>query len=576
MKHLFTLLCIAGLFSQAFGQTPDWLWVRGATCPTGSPIPTVQEGFSVATDRSDNVYLLGFFDGSYIAFGSDTISVANGLTGDIYLVKYSSSGQVLWARNSIAVPNSGALAYIVAADHNNNAFITGYLSGSRGDSIVFGSVVLHTVPTNSYMLVKYDSAGTALWANSDTDASHLSKGESVATDREGNIYITGTFSHAVTFDGTTLPDSSPTGSQASFIAKYDSSGHLIWARSMIGSNGVTANSIAVDMNGNAYITGIGDSVDFGNGVNTDPTANGTSPDFFLAKYNTAGLALWARHSGGGEATATGNCVATDTKGHVYITGQYTGDSMVIGPSTLYNPHTVYETYFLAQYDTSGTPRWAKGASGQANISIGYSVATDEHGAVYVTGSFLLRDTIAFDSTTIYPLRDTADPMFIVTYGSDGTLLCATALESGGDDQSGIAVDHQGNVYIGGDFEIVNPFIVGTDTLPLTGDENAFLAKYICSYKVTAGIDPLSLPVSLTVYPDPWGTAATVRYSLPEYMSSAQLIITDILGRQAATYPLGHASGEIAISSTGLSSGIYLYSLIADGRVIATGKMVIEK
>ena len=568
MKKLFTLLGILVVVSSSIAQTSEWLWARGAT----GPVPNGQEGLNVATDKSDNVYLVGFFSGSFIAFGEDTIQNPDPSSFIAYLVKYSSTGQVLWSRGT-----TGAIAVIygVATDHDNNVYISGYMQENHGDSVVFGNLVLPTAHSVNFFLVKYDSAGTVLWAKSDTNYSHVSEGQSVTTDINGNVYITGVFSTAVTFDSTTLLDASPNGILASFITKYNTAGHLVWARSAIGQNGAIANSIATDINGNVYITGDGDSVNFGNGVNAYPATNGTGSDFFLAKYNNSGTAQWARHSDNGGTSATGNYVISDNKGHVYVTGHYASDSMVIGSLTMYNSHVGNQTFFVAQYDTSGTPLWVRGASGPATFSTGYSLAIDADGAVYVTGAFGQTDTITFDSTAIFAQKDTADPMFIVTYSNEGTLLCANALQSGGDDQNGIAVDHLGNTYIGGDFEKVD-LIVGTDTLPLTGVENSFLAKYKCNYKMTAGIEPLSLPVTLTLYPDPFSTIAIVKYAVPDYTGTAQLTISDIFGRQVAAYPLDHASGEISITSAGLSSGVYLYSLVADGKAIATRKMVVEK
>ena len=526
----------------------------------------------MATDRSDNVYLVGFFSGSFIAFGNDTIQNPDPSISIGYLVKYSSTGQELWSRG-----NTGGTAVInsVATDHDNNVYISGYLLSSQVDSVVFDNLVLPTANIISFFLVKYDSAGTALWAISDTDQSHISRGASVAADIHGNVYITGTYFYAVTFDTITLLDTSPNGSGASFITKCDPSGHVVWARSAIGQNGANAYSIATDINNNIYITGQGDSINFGNGVNAYPATNGIQSDFFLAKYDSSGRAQWARHSTNGGTSATGNYVTCDNKGHVCITGQYASDSIEIGSFTLYNSHVGYQTFFVAQYDTSGTPLWARTVSGPATFSTGYGLAVDADGAVYVTGAFAQTDTITFDSTTIFAQKDTADPAFIVTYSSDGTLLCVTALQSGGDDQNGVAVDHLGNVYVGGDFMKVN-LMVGMDTLPLTGSENAFIAKYKCSYKLTSGTDPISMPGTLMLYPDPFSTTATVQYTLPEYVKGAQLIITDMLGRQTATYTLEHSSGEIAISSAGISSGVYLYSVVADGGVIATRRMVIEK
>src|SRR6185312_6278472 len=105
-----------------------------------------------------------------------------------------------------------------------------------------------------------------------------------------------------------------------------------------------------------------------------------------------------------------------------------------------------------------------------------------NGNVFVTGSFP-SGTIAFGTYTLTAPTG-YDPLFIVKYNSSGTLLCASALASGGDDQCGISADRFGNAYIAGDF-MANPFVVGSTTLNLIGQENIFVAK--CTFNCQSNL-----------------------------------------------------------------------------------------
>src|SRR4030095_7856591 len=77
---------------QLFAQSFDWAWAKSAGGTSS------ESGKSVSTDLFGNVYLTGRFNSDSVTFGSFTLENA-GLSGDIYLVKYDSNGDVLWARS---------------------------------------------------------------------------------------------------------------------------------------------------------------------------------------------------------------------------------------------------------------------------------------------------------------------------------------------------------------------------------------------------------------------------------------------------------------------------------------------
>src|SRR6185503_17246064 len=86
-----------------------------------------------------------------------------------------------------------------------------------------------------------------------------------------------------------------------FIVKYDSSGNLLWAKRAGGYGADQANSICTDANGNVYLTGYVHStgvVDFDTIISA---ASGSINSVFTAKYNSDGKALWVRYAGSGYA-----------------------------------------------------------------------------------------------------------------------------------------------------------------------------------------------------------------------------------------------------------------------------------
>ncbi len=78
-------------------------------------------------------------------------------------------------------------------------------------------------------------------------------------------------------------------------------------------------------------------------------------------------------------------------------------------------------------------------------------------------------------------------------------------------------------------------------------------------------------------PNPFNGSSYISYYIPANAQKAQLVITDISGHTLKTYTLANSGyGKQTISSTELSSGTYQYSLLIDGKLIDTKKMVLAK
>ncbi|MGI8893958.1 MAG: T9SS type A sorting domain-containing protein, partial [Bacteroidia bacterium] len=179
-------------------------------------------------------------------------------------------------------------------------------------------------------------------------------------DLAGNIYITGTFGSSLTIGSTTLTNTGGIFSDV-FVAKYDNSGNVIWAKSAGGTSSEGGRAIIVDGSGNSYVTGIFESSTISFGSTT--LTNGASIDAFVVKYDSAGNVLWAANAGG-------NGIAFDAYENIYLTGSKT-----------------------AKYDPAGNLVWISlGGKG------GTDIAVDGSGYSYITGSF--DGTFTFGNTTL--------------------------------------------------------------------------------------------------------------------------------------------------------------------------------
>ncbi len=298
-------------------------------------------------------------------------------------------------------------------------------------------------------------------------------GQSIAVDTNGNVYITGSYSGDATFETITL--TSPEHQQT-FVAKYNSSGVFQWVNGAGSEQNNSGTGIALDTVGDIFITGsYSDYASFGT---TTLTAQGelNEPDIFIAKINSSGVFQWAQ-SAGGQNKDFGRAIAVDNTG-IYITGSFESTATF---GTIDKTATGLSDLFLAKYNTSGVAQWVKSAGGSAD-DYGTSLALDGSGNVYVTGFYY--GTATFDATTIGTGIANTYEILLAKYNSSGVLQWAqSAGGTGFDNGNGVAV-HGSNVYLTGYFSGTATF--GTYSVVSKGETDIFVAKYNSSgvcYKV---------------------------------------------------------------------------------------------
>lgn len=372
--------------------------------------------------------------------------------------------------------------YGIAVDGSGNVYATGSFQGTVDFDPGPGIDTLVSAGNSDIFIVKYDAVGNYLWARG-IGGSTYEHGYSVATDKWGNVYVTGTFEKTVDFDpGPGMDTLTSTGLNDIFLAKYDANGNYVWAGSMGGSGTDIGFGVVVDEPGNVYITGYfaKDDADFNPGAGRDILFNAGGLDAFIAKYDTRGNYLWARNLGG-STIDHGRGITVDQSGYVYITGFFNSKNFDPGGTVDTLTSQGDNDIFLAKYDTAGNYVWS-GSMGAKNNDQGYGVAVDKSGNVYVTGLFT--GTVDFDPgvgrDTLMSASAASNDVFLAKYDVAGNYVWGRSMGGPqGDAGYEIDVDEAGHIYITGIIRATADFNLGLkkDTLVSKGLTDIFVAKY---------------------------------------------------------------------------------------------------
>lgn len=354
-------------FIVKYDASGNVLWAKSTT---GTSI----SGNGISIDASGNVYQTGTFRDTTLTIGTTTLNSVS--SGNIFVVKYDSNGNVLWAKST----GGGSAEYSssITNDINGNVYITGYFSGV---TINFGTTTLTNYGGWDMFVMKFNSNGDEIWAKS-AGGSMFDVGSDISTDDSGNIYITGYFSSPSIQFGTTILTGDSSSFSDLFIVKYDSNGNLVWVKSAGGYGDDIGSGISTDASGNIYVLGHFNtpSITFGSITLTNTYGY---QDVFIIKYTSNGNLLWAK-SAGGNSHDYGLDISTDAYGNSFITGMFMSSSLIFGADTLIN--IGFEDIFIVKYNDSGNVLWAKSVGG-ARQDAGHGISSDVSGNAYITGFF---------------------------------------------------------------------------------------------------------------------------------------------------------------------------------------------
>jgi len=337
----------------------------------------------------------------------------------------------------------------IAMDGDGSIYISGY-SGAT-----WGSPVREFSGSSDAFVAKLDRGSNLIWNTflGGTNDNSGDSGHAIAVDIHGNVYVTG---QSLATWGSPVREFS--GSGDAFVAKLDSSGNLIWHTFLGGSGLDDVWDIAVTAIGNVYLAGESHAT-WGSPVQAYYNETG-DVDGFAAMLNSSGNLVWNTFLGGG-GDDYGWGIAADGSGNVYINGE--------SSATWGSPVRAYtgdNDAFIAKIDSSGSLIWNTflGANGWDR---GYGLAVDSENNVFLTGR-----SYATWGSPVQAYTSNNDA-FVAKLDNSGSLIWNTFLGENGYDQGrDVAVDGNGNVYIGG----VSGNTWGAPVRAYTSYNDAFVAK----------------------------------------------------------------------------------------------------
>lgn len=210
MKTGLVLLFICMFLAGVKAQPAYWNWAKGSAGP--SVTNAYQMPGSIAVDPVNPfVFVAGNYQDTAI-FGNVTLSNGGALSSGVYIAKYDSSGNLLWAQTTSGTMVLGGLA----ADTKGNLYVTGAGAGFTLDTITVGAY------SGGFFLAKFNAAGRILWLKVTPGGA---AGDAVTCDHNNNPCVTGVYGdNAVTFGNYVLPANFNSPRQP-FIVKFDSNGN---------------------------------------------------------------------------------------------------------------------------------------------------------------------------------------------------------------------------------------------------------------------------------------------------------------------------------------------------------------
>lgn len=386
-----------------------------------------------------------------------------------------------WAKSIGSTGNNDFINY-TQVGVSGSVYVSGVFTGTVDMDPGPGVSNLTSVASSDYFVAKFDASGNFVWAKDVLATATTSR--SVYTlwvDPSENVYITGYFRALTDFDpGPGVLNIPSVGLNDMFITKLDSSGNLVWTKTVGSTSNDFGYSVITDSSNNVYITGgFSATADFDPGVGVfNITPNGI--DAFILKLDSSGNFLWAK-SVGGASDDRGHSISLDSSGNPYITGFF-GSTVDFDPDVgTYNlTSSGGKDIYVLKLDSSGNFLWAKSMGGTSD-DIAQSVIVDSSDNFYLKGEF--SGTSDFDpGSDVYNLTSVkASDVFVSKLSSSGLLIWAKSVPTTIFNTSWgrhISVDSYGNFYLTGSFSGTVDFNLGPGVYNLTsaGSDDLFLLK----------------------------------------------------------------------------------------------------
>jgi len=251
----------------------------GRTCASDNNIVDIafrQDGFMIVTGKSRSRFAIGIFNTAGILVSPPILSA--------------------WDLTSTGI----------ALDSNDNIYITGFFTGN-----IYGN---NSNGNKDFIYIKYDINGVYINSFS-MGGTGNDMGTGIVIDENDFIYTTGIYEDAISIGAENFVS---LGLTDVFIIKHDTTGNVVWVKSMGGVGDDQVNEIILDNNNNPTITGSFEGTALFNNLTIN--SNGLK-DVFFSKYTSQGVAYWVQNIGG-LGMDEGASIAMDISNNIFLAGNF--------------------------------------------------------------------------------------------------------------------------------------------------------------------------------------------------------------------------------------------------------------
>ena len=370
-------------------------FLGGNTGPFGSS----DSAGAIAVDADGNAYVTGSAGSFNFPVTAGAFQTTRKGGDDAYVTKLNPTGSAL-VYSTLLGGSSFDMGFSIAVDASGNAYVAG---GTRSANFPTTAGAFQTAfagGASDTFVTKLNPSGSALvystYLGGSGDDGQFDGG--IAVDASGNAYVTGGTSSAnfpttagafqTTFAG---------GALDAFVTKLDPTGSALAYSTYLGGSGSESRStskIAVDTNGNAYVTGGTDSTDFPTTVGAYQVIfGGGASDAFVTKLDPTGSALvYSTYLGGiGDDNQFDGGITVDAGGSAYLTGMTTSINFPTTAGAFQPLLGGEQDAFMAKLSPDGSALVYSTYLGGSNLDMGRNIAVDANGNAYVIGSTFSHD-----------------------------------------------------------------------------------------------------------------------------------------------------------------------------------------
>ncbi|RTY86619.1 T9SS type B sorting domain-containing protein [Flavobacterium sp. GT3R68] len=310
------------------------------------------------SETQNGDYILGGYSSS--AISGDKTESCRGMD-DFWVVKLDANRNIIWDKT---YGGSGVDRLEKVIETNDG----GYLLGGFSDSNISGEKSENSKGDLDMWIIKVDQSGNIMWQKT-LGGSGLDWLDSMIKTPDGGYILEG--SSLSNISGNKTENSRGLGDY--WIVKIDSSGNIVWQRTIGGDNGDYCNSIVATSDGNYMVSGFSAS-----NISGEKNENrfGNSDDAWLIKIDGNGQILWQKTIGGNGSEHNPKIINTIDNGYVLI--------MISGSGI-----SGYKTealrggsdYWIVKLDSSGTVQWDKDLGGSLYDDAKSIVQTNDGGYI---------------------------------------------------------------------------------------------------------------------------------------------------------------------------------------------------